>query len=169
MRSPCEWIQPRLGEYLAGELEADEAALLRAHLVECGDCRLEEESLKGLLEVLAVDAGADGLGAISDPGPRYWAELAGRVSEACAREKPSRLTHSRWAGWLSPPRLVLAGSFSILIGLLAAGPLTPARDRDDDESLLLDLYEDSLDLDDLDGMSEDDLGRLLKKLDGSKT
>ena len=110
----CKDVLASLAEFIAGDLDREREAAVRAHLPECASCRGEEAEMRSVLELLAGDLRADGLGGVMDPGEEYWARLPGRIRTArAARDLAAKPTRRRWL-----PRLALAASLVVMIAML---------------------------------------------------
>jgi hypothetical protein len=103
----CGRIRDILGDYIDGELSAEEADGIRQHLKECGGCRDYERALRE-----GVIAPLKGAGRFEAPAS-VWSGIEGAI--AAGRTAPG-------AG-LGVPRPVLAGALVLALMAVAAGIL----------------------------------------------
>jgi predicted anti-sigma-YlaC factor YlaD len=106
-------FRDRLSEYRDGELDADDAALVRAHLESCGECA---EALAGL------DAVAERAAGLPERRPEtdLWPGIAARIAAADAESSGAgRVGSGRRRG-------MLTRRFALTVPQLAAAALTLA-------------------------------------------
>ena len=105
----CEDARERLSAFVDGELPADEAEKMRAHLAACASCRAEEAELRRLSGAIARHLAPPAV------NEEEWGEMARTVLSRGARG----------IGWtlLVPAALVLAGGG---LGMFFVDPEVPA-------------------------------------------
>jgi predicted anti-sigma-YlaC factor YlaD len=118
--SPHEQTQELLPWYVNGTLEADESALVDAHLAECGECRADlelERALGRQVASLPVDA------------ERGWAALADKLDTALPpglHSAPVALFRRKVTlGWAAAGQLASA---ALIIGLFVSQPSPPSEE-----------------------------------------
>lgn len=101
MTVSCEYVNERLSAYLDGECDAEESAMISAHLNECEQCAALAKSLKALEDVLPQAF------QVTPPASMHEGILAAleQVKEK-RRERRMKLLH-RWTG--------IAAAASILV------------------------------------------------------
>ena len=118
MTPACEHL-PQLGAYALGALDVDEAAELRRHMLECGECTAEYEAFAPLAGLLSVAGGA--AAATAEPLSPAFEE---RLLDAFAREHqaPPPRRRRRWLP--TPPRrrwLAVGAAAAVTAAAAAAG------------------------------------------------
>mgnify|MGYP000747325499 CR=1 FL=1 len=112
----CERARRLIHLRLDGELAADDAARLDAHLARCARCR------RALDELLRIDAALrEGLAA-AEPPPQLAARVRARLAEA----RPAR---PAWTAWLPAAAALLLAAGLVIFGLSRIGPGTSDHPR----------------------------------------
>jgi len=115
----CDDCLNLLAEYIDGEVGEHEAEQISAHLIMCGDCTSEVESLTAEQEIYSR---YDRELTIS---PAMWNAIAARtVNESQADDAPAKLKPLAWlAGLSARPRLGFAysGAMAVLIAAIVIG------------------------------------------------
>ena len=106
---PHEQALQLLPWYVNGTLDADETALVEAHLADCAECRAEAQANSMLArEIAALDASV----------AQGWAALDGRLGEAPRPSTPVALLRRRVpVGWM-----VAGQAAAVMVALLVAVP-----------------------------------------------
>ncbi len=114
----CRDIEPRLGAYLDGELDAAERAAVEAHLAGCAECPALLERHRALQAAVRAEL----------PAHRASDALRARVREAlreaARRPAPRRTVPWRALGVAAAAVLVLAGTWRVATDRARAGFLT---------------------------------------------
>jgi anti-sigma-K factor RskA len=118
MTSSCEHL-PELGAYALGALDADEAAEVRRHILECAECAAEYESFAPLAGLLTLAGGAEA--ATAEPLSPAFEE---RLLDAFAHEHHPPSPPPRRRRWLPArprPRWLAIGAAAAVAAVAAAG------------------------------------------------
>jgi anti-sigma factor RsiW len=111
---------PELGAFALGALDADEAAEVRRHILECAECAAQYESFAPLAGLLSVADGAEA--ATAEPLSPAFEE---RLLDAFAREHherpPHRRRRRRWLPSRPRPRWLAVGATAAVAAAAAAG------------------------------------------------
>jgi anti-sigma-K factor RskA len=118
---------PELAAYALGALDADEAAEVRRHILECDECAAEYESFAPLAGLLSVADGAEA--ATTEPLTPAFEE---RLLDAFAREHhmppPHRRRRRRWLPSRRRPRWLAVGAVAAVAAAAAAGAVVLGGD-----------------------------------------
>lgn len=158
--SACDHVQPLLADWIAGELDAGDAAGIRSHLAECASCRAEEAEMRTVLALFETDVAAEGLGGgVRDPGAAYWATFADRVEARTAK----RAGGSVFQLFGRTPRFIAAGlaAAAVLVVALTTPTVAPVETVEDPR--MAELLVESVGLspgNDFGSLEADDLDRL---------
>ena len=106
----CGRVTDVLDDWIAGQLDAETARAVEAHLATCTSCRLDAEAAR------TVAAALPGLPSSVAPSRELWGDIARRIGE------PPR---HRLPGALIAATVALAGAVG-LWALRGAGPIPPA-------------------------------------------
>lgn len=155
MSVDCQMLGALLSERRRGELTADQARALEAHLDGCARCRAEARGLESVLAAVELPAvGADELGALrarriadaprTTPGRRGWPVPAVLVAAAAAalltvtvRPLVGRDVERVEIAAVPPGELVPDGDTQELFPDLSVEPAEEAADTVDDDALAL--------------------------------
>ncbi len=108
----CRWTQPRLALLAGGELTGDDRRRVERHVITCGSCRHELESLTQSVALLHL---AGDLGQEESAGaPSLWPALERQVRESRRQPAPRWDRRRAWA----VARLSLAASLILSFGSL---------------------------------------------------
>ncbi len=107
----CEDIKNKLGQYLDGELVAQERLAVEQHLVNCPNCRRELGELKAIQSIGQMPL-------FIEPGDSYWQQLRESIGQQIeSHQKTAAHRREQWSKmiiWLVPRKLSYR-----LIGLTA--------------------------------------------------
>jgi hypothetical protein len=118
-------VQSLLPWFVTGRLEAEDLALVEAHLAQCAECRAEasrEHVLRNEVAAIPVEApsGWTGMSALLDarrPARAPWAGLVDRLS---GLRRGLGLGGPAWVGW------ALAAQAALVVALVSQAPRAPA-------------------------------------------
>jgi hypothetical protein len=106
-RSAHDETQLLLPWHLNGTLDADETALVQAHLGECADCRRDAEAERELFQQVAT---------LSIDAERDWAAMSERLDAMPPRAAPIPFLRRRVSvGWLLAGQLATAAALALAI------------------------------------------------------
>ena len=101
----CKAVQSNLSAYLDRELGHDEFYEVRAHLVACSECQMEEQDLRCLKSLLSEMPSPE-------PSVDFESRLIGSLRQPAAR-KVSRLPFQLWAAAVFACLALLSAFFTL--------------------------------------------------------
>jgi hypothetical protein len=122
--SPCAAAESRLGPFIDGLLESEDAELLTAHLEHCRACRALTETMVWMRTPLREMAGIE-------PDAEFARDvLAATVGEPAGVRSFHRRLRAWWLRAVDRPRFAweLAYAATLVIGLLFGTPSSPLRE-----------------------------------------